>query len=513
MKSEPNLNHLIPPSPKSAVAGVAPDGDRAPLSRRATVLLITSLMMGMALAALDATIIGTALPTIVADLGGIDLYSWLIAAYLLTSTTTVPLYGRVADIWGRKPVFLLGIVLFLVGSGLCGLAQSMVQLVIFRGIQGLGAGAIQPMVMTILGDVFQLEQRARMQGFFSAVWGISSVVGLALGSIIVTLASWHWIFYVNFPFGIIALVLISKSYHERVSAKQRSVDILGAALLVTGVSVLLLALQNGVPGIPISLLYIFVLLALGLFLLVESRTADPIVPLGMLRRPILGVSYLISILMGTVQFGVTGFVPLFVQGAMGGTALAVGAVIAPMSIGWPLGSIASGRLILRFGYKIVLIGGVSAAFLGSAALQTLSPDSPHAMVMGVVALIGLGMGLSSTPVIIAVQNAVQWDQRGTATALTQFSRTIGGSIGVALMGGNVKPAVAAPPRGDRHCRRWQYQHPSQRTSGPRTAAGLFRGDAGSCTQWYGRCFAQRIPSSAYCSPAWPIARVLCISVR
>ncbi len=412
---------------------------RPGLTRRQTALVVASLMLALSLAALDATIVGTALPTIVADLGGVSLYSWLIAAYLLTSTTTVPLYGRVADMVGRKPVLMFGIVLFLVGSVLCGLAQSMVQLITFRAVQGLGAGAIQPIIFTIVGDLFPVEQRARLQGFFSGVWGTASIIGPSLGGLIIAVASWHWVFYVNVPIGLAAMLMLANNYHEQVVRHRHAIDFLGAALLTAGISTLLLALENsGSPG-----LYLVAVGLLGAFIFVETRTPEPIVPLGLLSKPLIWVGYLVSTLSGAVQFGTTGFIPLFVQGAQGGSPLSVGAVLAPMSIGWPVGSITGGRLILRFGYRPVLLGGLVATVLGTAALQLLQPTTPVPLVMLNVALVGLGMGLTSTPVLISIQNAVGWQQRGVATALNQFSRTIGGSLGVALMGAVLNLQVQA----------------------------------------------------------------------
>ena len=404
--------------------------ERPVLSPRQTALIVASLMLALALAALDATIVGTALPTIVADLGGVSLYSWLIAAYLLTSTTTVPLYGRVADMVGRKPVLLFGIVLFLAGSVLCGLAQSMVQLIIFRAVQGLGAGAIQPIIFTLVGDLFPVEQRARLQGFFSGVWGTASIIGPSLGGLIIAVASWHWVFYINVPIGLAAMLMLAHNYHEHIVRRRHAVDFLGAALLTAGISTLLLALEN--PSGPV--LYLAAAGLLGGFIFVETRTPEPIVPLRLLGKPLIWVGYLVSTLSGAVQFGTTGFIPLFVQGAQGGSPLSVGAVLAPMSIGWPVGSITAGRLILRFGYRPVLLAGLAATVLGTAALQLLQPATPVPLVMLNVALVGLGMGLTSTPVLISIQNAVAWQQRGVATALNQFSRTIGGSLGVALMG-------------------------------------------------------------------------------
>jgi EmrB/QacA subfamily drug resistance transporter len=415
---------------------------RRELTRRQTVLLIASLMLGMALAALDATIVGTAMPTIVGQLGGVALYSWVVAAYLLTSTTTVPLYGRLADLYGRKPVFLFGIVVFLIGSALCGLSATMEQLIAFRAVQGLGAGAIQPMAMTIIGDAFGIERRAKMQGFFAAVWGVSSVIGPTLGGLIVTYLSWGWIFYVNVPVGIAAALMLMANYHEQVEHRRRSIDWLGAVLLTAGVTVLLLALQEsgqGDAGGASSLglaagLLVASLAMLGAFVFVEGRAEEPLVPMALLRTPVIGVGYLSVFLAGATQYGVSSFVPLFVQGAMGGTPLSVGIALFPMTIGWPLGAIAAGRLILRIGYRRVLVAGAVAIALGTVSLLLMRTDSSQGSVMATVALIGLGMGLTSSPVIIAIQNAVSWNQRGIATSLNQFARTIGGSFGIAVMG-------------------------------------------------------------------------------
>ncbi len=411
----------------------------ATLGRRQIVLLTASLMMATALAALDALIVGTAMPTIVGSLGGLSLYSWVVAAYLLTSTTTVPVYGRLADMHGRKPVFLLGIGLFLLGSALCGQATSMVQLILFRAVQGLGAGAVQPMSMTIIGDVFSVEQRARMQGLFGAVWGVASVVGPPLGGLIVAYLSWHWIFYVNVPVGLVALALIVAVYHEHVEHHARTIDFPSVGLLVAGTTALLLALQEtgqpgGIGAGALELLYLAAAGLLGLFVWRQARSDDPTVPLGLFGRPVIGIGYLAGFLAGLTQYGIGTYLPLFVQGAALGTALTVGTVMGPMSIGWPVGSFASGRLILRSGYKRVLAVGMLAIALGAGCLVLLTPDTPLAALMGISALVGLGMGLSSTPIIIAVQNAVPWSQRGVATALNQFTRTMGGAVGVAVMG-------------------------------------------------------------------------------
>jgi EmrB/QacA subfamily drug resistance transporter len=416
------------------------------LSRRQTFLLVTSLMLATALAALDSLIVGTAMPTIVGSLGGISLYAWLVAAYLITSTTTVPLFGRLADMYGRKPVYVFGIVAFVLGSVLCGLAGTMTQLIVFRAIQGLGAGAVGPVAMTIVGDVFSIEERAKMQGLFSAVWGISSVLGPPLGALIVSVLSWHWVFFVNVPIGIVALGLVLVVYHERVARHAQTIDYLGVGLLIAGVTGLLFALQstgqNGaISAGALALAYVGSLALLGLFVWRETRQPHPLFPLALLRRPIIGVGYLVGLLAGLTQFGVGTYVPLFVQGPLGGTAATVGLVTAPMSIGWPIGAIVSGKLIMRFGYRGVLLAGMVATLVGSAGLLLVGRVSPVWAFSALVGIVGLGMGLSSTPTLIALQGAVGWSQRGVATALNQFFRTIGGAVGVAAMGAVLNAGV------------------------------------------------------------------------
>jgi EmrB/QacA subfamily drug resistance transporter len=302
------------------------------LSKRRKALITLATLLGTFLAALDSTVVGTAMPTVIGELGGLELYPWAFASYLLAATVTGPIFGKLSDTYGRKPVYLAGIFLFLLGSVLCGTSQSMGALISFRTIQGLGAGAVQPVAITIVGDIFELETRARIQGLFGAVWGISAVIGPAAGGFITDLISWRWVFYVNVPFGILAAILLAATLTESFERRPRSPDYLGTALLAGGLVAVLLALLGGggAGGLSAATLALFFggLAVLVLFVIVERRTDDPVVPIDLFSERIIAVSALGNLAMGGVLLGVSVYVPLFVQGALGGTALTAGEAVA-----------------------------------------------------------------------------------------------------------------------------------------------------------------------------------------
>ena len=422
------------------------------MTRHAKIIVTIALMLGMSLAALDTTIVGTALPSIVGKLGGISLYSWVFSVYLLTSTTTVPIYGKLADLYGRKPMFLFGSGLFLLGSILCGTAQSMEQLIIFRAIQGLGAGAVMPIVLTIIGDIFALEERARVQGLFSGVWGIASVVGPALGGVIVDHFSWRWVFYINVPFGLVSAVLLALYLKENVERKKQSLDYFGTLALTGSIVALLFAMLQGgtswawvsFPSIGLFALFVALLL---LFLYQENRAPEPILPLTLFENRIIAVSSIGGIVLGVLMFGITSYVPLFVQGVMGGTATNAGLTLGPLLLAWPIASVFSGRIVIRFGYRFTSILGMALATIGTGMVVLYNTGTTLPFIIVSMFIIGTGLGFCSTAFIISVQNAVPWKLRGVATATTQFVRTIGGTIGVALMGTilNAQMATRFPP--------------------------------------------------------------------
>ncbi len=409
------------------------------MTRKAKIIVVVALMLGMALAALDTTIVGTALPSIVGKLGGITLYSWVFSAYLLTSTTTVPIYGKLADLYGRKPLFLFGTGLFLLGSVASGAAQSMEQLIIFRAIQGLGAGAVLPIVLTIIGDIFTLEERARVQGLFSGVWGLSSVVGPALGGLIVDHFSWRWVFFINVPFGLLSVVLLILAFKEHVVRTKPHLDYIGTFTLTASIVALLFAvLQGGTAwawnSLPSIGLFAASALLLILFLRQEQRTGDPILPLTLFNNRIIALASIGGVILGVLMFGITSYVPLFVQGVKGGTATSAGVVLGPLLIAWPIAAAASGKLIIRYGYRLIACIGTFLATLGTGMVVLFNVQTGYPFIIIAMIFIGLGLGLTSMCYVLSVQNAVPWKLRGVATATTQFFRTIGGTVGVAIMG-------------------------------------------------------------------------------
>lgn len=418
-----------------------------PLTREQRLITV-GLMTALAVAALDSTVVGTAMPTIIGQLGGLSEYAWVFSAYLLASTTTVPLYAKLADLHGRKPLFLFGLALFVIGSALCGLASSMWMLILFRTIQGLGAGAVQPIAFTIAGDIFEPRQRARMQGLFSGVWGVAAIVGPALGGLITTTIGWPWVFELNIPVGLLAGVIIATTLHERVERRARRVDWSGAALLSGSIVLLLFAVSEGGElfgwvSLPVTAMLVLSVALFALFVRHAGLVPEPLIDLDLLQIPLIRAGLGIGTLAGVVMFGLTTFLPPLVQGVHGGTAVQAGAVVAAMSIGWPVGSIVSGRLLHRVGARPFVLAGSLFILVGSLATTQAGAIDSLAFTTAACALVGLGMGFSSTVLLIMIQGAVPWERRATATGLVQFSRTIGGAVGVGVMGGVLTAFVGA----------------------------------------------------------------------
>jgi EmrB/QacA subfamily drug resistance transporter len=422
----------------AASSGVGFRSERGPV--------LVGIMLSTALVAIDATVIATAVPSIVASLGGFAEFPWLFSVYLLAQAVTVPVYGKLADVFGRKPVMLVGIGLFLLGSILCGVAGSMGALIAFRAVQGLGAGAVQPMSMTIVGDLYSLRERAKVQGYIASVWAVSSVVGPTLGGVFSQYLSWRWIFFVNIPLCLVAAAAIALRFHEQVDRRRPRIDYAGAATLTVALTLLVLGLLEGGQawawGSPqgIAVLVTGAVL-LGLFVGIERRAADPVVPLRLLRNRLLVATNLASACVGAVLLGLTSYVPTFAQDVLGTGPLVAGFALAALTLGWPISASLSGRVYLRIGIRSTALVGAAIVVLGSALLLLLDGSSSVLQVGATAFVIGLGMGFTAAPTLIAAQSAVQWHERGVVTGLNMFFRSAGSAVGVAVFGAVVNAAL------------------------------------------------------------------------
>jgi EmrB/QacA subfamily drug resistance transporter len=410
------------------------------MGRREVLVPFSGAMLGLLLAALDQTIVATALPRIVADLHGLDHLSWVVTAYLVTSTVTVPLYGKLSDLYGRKRLFMISIGLFLLGSALCGAAQTMTQLIAFRALQGLGAGGLIPIVFAVIGDLFSPRERGKYQGLTGAVWAIAAVAGPLLGGALTDSASWRWIFYINIPVGAVALIVVATTMHIDFERREHTIDYGGAAVLTAATVCLLLAAVWGGQDYAWQSAQIVGLLAAGvvfaaLFVFVETRAAEPIIPLHLFRNSVFTVTNGAALLVGGVLLVTLVYIPLFVQGVIGGSATNSGVVLIPLLLGWVLTSIISGFVISRTGrYRVFPIAGTLVVSVGFWLLTRMDVDTSSSTATAYMLVIGFGMGLMFQTYILAVQNAVQPREMGIASAAVQFFRSIGGTFAVAAYG-------------------------------------------------------------------------------
>jgi EmrB/QacA subfamily drug resistance transporter len=400
-----------------------------------------ALLLAMAVAALEQTVVSTAMPSIIAALKGVDIYPWVISAYLLASTVSMPLYGKMADLLGRRRVLLFGLALFGLGSILSGLATSMPLLIGMRVIQGLGAGAIGPIVLTMLGDLFTMEERARVQGLFSGVWGVSSLAGPALGGVLTDRLSWRWVFFVTVPFGVLAAWILVAFVREKEMLEppdRRATDWWGAILLAAGSSALLLAVLGGAGR---SVWWTMGLTALGLVLIAllvrqEHRAADPILPLDLLTHRVVAPAVVGSVVVGCVLFGLDTYVPLFVQGVLGGTASQAGWTMTPLFLAWSVSVAVAAAVVTRLGFRMTAVIGSILIAAGSLGMVVGAQELYHSQAVLIVSMVvvGLGMGPTALSYILGVQNSVDWGQRGVATAAVTFFRSMGGALGVGFLG-------------------------------------------------------------------------------
>lgn len=426
-----------------AVTGGADVGFR---SERGPILI--AIMLSTGLVAIDVTILATAITSIVGDLGGFAQFPWLFSTYLLAQAVSVPIYAKLSDVIGRKPVILFGIALFLVGSILCGLAWSMPALIAFRAVQGLGAGAVQPMATTIAGDIYSIAERAKVQGYLASVWALSSVVGPTLGGLFSEFLSWRWIFFINIPLCIVAGGMILRTLHERIEPRKHRLDYLGAVLLAVSLSLLLLGILEGGQSwawdSPLSIgVFAGGGILLGCFVLAETRAAEPILPLWVFSRRLLLTTALVGLGVGAILIGLTSYVPTYLEGSLGVSPLVAGLALAGLTIGWPISASLSGSFYLRIGFRNTALIGMVVVVAGAALLFALAGEPSLVVVAVSCFLIGLGLGLVATPSLIAAQSSVEWNQRGVVTGASLFSRSIGSAIGVAIFGAVANSIFAA----------------------------------------------------------------------
>jgi EmrB/QacA subfamily drug resistance transporter len=405
-----------------------------PSARR--TLVLAACLMATFMAAVESTIVATAMPTIVADLGGFSLFSWVFAVYLLTQAVSIPVYGRLADVYGRKRVFYAGAGLFLVGSTLCGFSQSMVSLILFRALQGFGAGGVQPIAATILGDIYTPTERAHVQGLVSSVFGVAAVLGPSLGAFLVEQVSWQLVFWVNLPIGVAAIAMVAAFLREEVEPRHRRIDYLGSLLLMVAITALMLVLVQGgtLPRIAAVGVAIVGIVALVVLVLHESNIPEPMLPVELWRSRIILVGSLGGAVIAAVMTGVSAFLPTYVQGAMGRSALAGGLVLGMMSVTWAIASFYGGRLMVRTTYRLTAVLGTLALIAGSAVLIALTPERGVIWASTGSLLLGIGMGLCNTTFIVSIQAAVPWHQRGAATSSCMFLRFVGQALGAATFG-------------------------------------------------------------------------------
>jgi EmrB/QacA subfamily drug resistance transporter len=414
--------------------------DGRPATARDTRLVVLGVMGAVFLAAMESTCVATAMPTVVASLGGLHGYSWVFSGFLLASTVAMPIWGRLADQVGRRRTYLAGLGLFLAGSALSGLAQSMTQLIAFRALQGLGAGSLYPVGMTIIADQYGLAGRARMQGYFSAVWGVASLLGPLLGGLITDTLSWRWVFYVNVPLGgLAALSLVRGLGADAPGPSRVHIDYAGMAVFSVAATTGLVALVEGGrgaawhrPGV-LSLLAVSAILGV-VFVLVERRAAEPLIPLGLFARPMVRAAAVTGLFSSMAMFGALAYVPLFLQVVVGISATRAGFVLTPFVLGWVTCSIVGARVAPRLGYRRVVLTGMAALAAAFALFTGWSESISPWTAARDVTLAGIGMGLVFVPMLIAAQSAVGRLELGAATALTSFSRSLGGAVGVAALG-------------------------------------------------------------------------------
>ena len=464
------------PAVAPAGSGIGFRSERGPV--------LAAIMLSTGLVALDSTIIATAVPSIVRDLGGFSQFPWLFSVYLLTQAVTVPLYGKFADSLGRKPVMFFGIGVFLLGSVLCGAAGSMALLIGARALQGVGAGAVQPISMTMVGDLYTVEERARVQGYVASVWGIASVIGPTLGGLFSEYLSWRLIFFVNLPLGAVAAWMLARHFSEQVDRRSHKMDYAGAATLTGGFSLLILGLLEG--GVAwgwasLASIAIFILGAalLAGFIWIERRASEPVLPPWAFSRRILVGGSLSALGIGALTIGLTSYLPTYAEGVLGKSAVVSGFALAALTVGWPLAASLSGRIYLKIGFRDTALIGSVFVVLGAVLVSLLGESSSIWFAALASFVLGIGLGLSASPALVAAQSVVTWERRGVVTGANMFSRSLGSAAGAAVFGAIANASLAA-----------SYAHP------PVTVAGKLSGNVNATSLTFGPAPTSELPAVA-----------------
>lgn len=410
--------------------------------------LLLAMMLSTGLVAIDSTVLATAVPSIVKDLGDFHSFPWLFSIYLLASAVTVPVYAKLADTIGRKPIMLWGIGLFLLGSILAGFAWDMPSLIVFRAVQGIGAGAVLPMAITMIGDIYTLEERARVQGYMASVWAIASVVGPTLGGVFAQFDLWRGIFFINVPLCLLAGWMIWSRFRENIERREHRIDYAGAALLTAAMSLLILGVLQGGTGWAWDSLPSILVLTVGgallvAFVLVERRAAEPVLPFWVMSRRLLLTTNLLGFCVGATLIGLTEYVPTFLTVTTGTSPLIAGLALGALTFGWPVASTLSGRIYLRIGFRATTIIGASILVVGIAALAVSTLTPSVWLVAAVCFVIGLGFGFTAVPSLVAAQSSVEWNERGVVTGTQMFFRSIGQALGAAALGAIANGVILA----------------------------------------------------------------------
>jgi EmrB/QacA subfamily drug resistance transporter len=428
--------------PESSTVPVAADIPQFSPARRRWI--VAACCVAVFMVSVESSIVATAMPSVVAAVGGFEYVSWVFAAYLLSQAVSIPIYGRLADLWGRKWLLIGSTMLFLAGTLLCSAAWGMIPLVLFRFVQGVGGGGLQPLALTIIGDLYPPVERVKVQGNLNAIWGVSALSGPLIGALLTATLGWRSVFWINVPPGLVMIAILWSAFHDQRQVREHSVDYLGSVLLVIGVGALLLALVqfSALGAETIAVLLGVAAIALGALAYWEIRAPEPIVPLELWRNPIVSTTNVGSLAIGMVMMGVIVFIPPYVQGVMGKSPVVAGFALISQSLGWTIIGAFAGRLLVKITYRTMAIWGGILLVLGALMLVALDPARGPAWAFMSGAFIGFGIGFCNTTFLVAAQNAVPWQQRGAATSGNLFMRQFGASLGAALLGGVINWALA-----------------------------------------------------------------------